>query len=80
MKDIITKITESINESHKENKDKESWKFDIVMQYITSHLDDKDIAIQACEIANNLDLHKIDPNTQELDYWTTVVNDLKKIN
>lgn len=82
MKDLVAIVNENslsntIYESNKETKDKERWKYDVVMQYVIGHLDDANVVSKACELSVNLDLKNYNPEAQTYDYWLGVINELK---
>lgn len=79
MKDILTRLTFALGNKMAENetnelcesiaKNKDNWKYDVVVEFITTHIDEQDVCKKATELASALNVDNYEKGETAENHW-----------
>ena len=81
MKDILTKLTFALGKKMSANetnelyeaalneKKSDNWKYDVVVEFITTHIDEQDVCKKAAELASALNVNNYEKGETAENHW-----------
>ena len=79
MKDILTRLTFALGNKMAENETNElceaktvkspNWKYDVVVEFITTHIDEQDVCKKAAELASALNVDNYEKEETAENHW-----------